>query len=198
MPYSSGAGKAETLDFLLERDIDSVLDVGVGAGAYSELLREGGFEGRLDGVEVFEKYVEFYDLEPKYDRIVVADIRDHCTQDFSYDAIILGDVLEHLPRDEALIVLEALARRCRFLVVSMPTGGPSSRWYEDFRMNWGPDDWHGNVHENHVYAWSHEEFAEETRALGIRWQASYYFEEAELGLFLSDDLTRERGTTPSR
>jgi 2-polyprenyl-3-methyl-5-hydroxy-6-metoxy-1,4-benzoquinol methylase len=47
----------------------SVLDVGCGAGTYSDLVRGAGMTTELIGIEVWEPYVKRFGLTAKYDRL---------------------------------------------------------------------------------------------------------------------------------
>jgi hypothetical protein len=95
-----------------------MLDIGPGEGTYIAYRKPGQF---WTGVEVSAPYVEKYDLEKKYDQIVVADVR---TLDLDtvapIDLAVCGDVLEHMAKDEALNLLDGLLGRARVVLVSIP------------------------------------------------------------------------------
>jgi len=94
MPNSYTLFKQEIKQWFLENIPISkrLLDVGPGCGTYSTLLRSSGY--RIDAVEIYEPYVEQFNLRSKYDNVYIKDILNFDIQD--YDVIILGDVLEHI------------------------------------------------------------------------------------------------------
>jgi len=52
-----------------------ILDVGAGAGIYSNLLKPLGFNN-IDCVEVFDNYIKDYSLSSKYKNVIVGDITE--------------------------------------------------------------------------------------------------------------------------
>ena len=66
MPFSTKYFKTETINYIkntFDKNI-KILDVGAGAGTYSDLLRPFGFVN-IDCIEVFEEYVNKFELEKK-------------------------------------------------------------------------------------------------------------------------------------
>lgn len=134
MPYSFTYFKDEVKEWFLNNVPTSkrILDVGPGMGTYSDLLRSSGY--RMDAVEIFEPYVDKYELREKYDNvyvnsIVVFDIKD-------YDFIILGDVLEHLPENYAKELINDIVTSGKECLVAVP-----------YEMEQGEHE--GNIHETH-------------------------------------------------
>jgi len=78
-----------------------ILDVGPGAGKYSDLLP--GYS--LDCVEVHEPYVARFNLQEKYHQIFICHISDFPLEEYQYDLVIFGDILEHLSIHEAQDIL---------------------------------------------------------------------------------------------
>ena len=75
MPFSTNYFKEETKKFIeknFEKEI-KILDIGAGAGTYSNLLKPLGYKN-LDCVEVFEEYVDKFSLRQKYDKVLIGDI----------------------------------------------------------------------------------------------------------------------------
>lgn len=148
MPVSSVEGKSWIKESLakLAKDhpIERVLDIGVGCGTYSDLLRNT--HGRhWTGVEVHEKYLTEYDLGNKYDVLMLADARELELKG-TYDVAFLGDVLEHMTREEALALYEKVSAVSRFVFISIPI----------IHMPQGAEG--GNPYETHVVDdWTHEE-----------------------------------------
>lgn len=95
----------------------SILDVGAGTGAYADLIRKH-FGGQLDAVEVWEPYVEKFDLRRKYNRVFINDVR-HMTL-FDYDLVIFGDVFEYMPREHIREVWARVARQAEWGIISVP------------------------------------------------------------------------------
>lgn len=152
MPTSAYEGRGFFTHHLrrVAEDLEMVIDFGPGEGTYSILGRHLAPNATWLGVEIFQPYVERYDLEQKYDGIVVSDIRH---LEIKHDLGIFGDVLEHLPREDAVNVLQSQAGLSKNLYVSVPIipapQGPS----------------HGNDHEAHLYDWTFGEMSDLLRSL---------------------------------
>lgn len=93
-----------------------ILDVGPGQGTYSILLRDIGYA--MDAVEIWEPYVEQFDLKSKYDNVYIGDIRDFSIKD--YDFVILGDVLEHISTEDAKKLLARMERAGVNYMIAVP------------------------------------------------------------------------------
>jgi len=139
MPYSYQNCQPEIQAYLAEYvPLQSeILDVGTGAGAWSDTLRGWGYTA-IDGIEVYEPYVAKFSLLPKYRQLVIADIRDW-TLTRQYDLGILGDVLEHLTAEDARTVLDKLEQFCHRLLVVVPYLLPQNEYV-------------GNLQETHLQA----------------------------------------------
>lgn len=151
MPYSDFGGKrwsANVFGLLACHGlIGRVLDIGPGEGWYSMHLRQAAPEAEWTGVEVWGPYVKRFDLETKYDRVVISDAR---YVDLSrlgrFDFAFAGDVLEHMTKPEALELAGRLLDASRALLVSLPVV-PHPQGESE-----------GNPFERHVKDdWSHEE-----------------------------------------
>lgn len=101
-----------------ENDIKTVLDVGAGAGAYSDNLKHK--VDKMDALEVFEYYIGRFNLKGKYDSVILADAREH--DDYNYDLVILGDVIEHMKRSEAMDLWSKISSQAKYAFISMPIG----------------------------------------------------------------------------
>lgn len=118
MPYSHDFYKQDVKTFI-DKNIkknSKILDVGPGNGTYSSLLSPLGYQ--LDCLEIFEPYIEKYDLKSKYNKvnlgnIVYFDIKD-------YDFIILGDILEHVTVPEAKLVIDRIVKQGKECIVAVP------------------------------------------------------------------------------
>lgn len=109
--------KNETVAYLKKNfpKNSKVLDIGAGDGVWADLLKDYFI---IDGVEVFEPWVEKYELKKKYNELFVRDIRGFNFK--YYDIIIMGDVLEHLSVNEAREVFHYAYTRSRELVIAVP------------------------------------------------------------------------------
>jgi len=115
MPYSYHYGKQEAIEFIAENTTSdsTILDVGPGVGTYADLLKKYNYKN-IDAVEIYDGYVNAYNLNDKYRSVFVADIVDiDCS---GYDFVILGDVLEHLTVENAHKVLS----QCKNVLVAVP------------------------------------------------------------------------------
>lgn len=108
------------------------LDVGACDGVWSGLLRD---HLQMVAVEVFEPNVIKYDLESKYDVVMIADIRD--LEYEHYDLIIFGDVIEHMSVEDAQNVLKYAYDRADQIVIAVPFRYPQGAIY-------------GNEYERHI------------------------------------------------
>lgn len=125
MPGSSAFGKLYTV--LLCRKLaemgtlSAVVDCGCGGGTYHDTLGPHLPAARWIGIEVWAPYVERFRLSEKYDRVVVADLRQ---ADFAalgpLDLAIFGDVLEHMAKEEAVATVTRALAVAAHVVVSIP------------------------------------------------------------------------------
>lgn len=125
MPGSSANGKRLTVYIVRELArlgyIDSVLDIGPGAGTYSDLLRKdvSGFWGC---VEIWGPYVKQYDLENRYDSVVIGDARfiEFGLIRERFGVTFLGDILEHVTAEEAASIVNRVLSVSGLAVISIP------------------------------------------------------------------------------
>lgn len=121
MPYSFGTGRSEMIKWAIENNLTTILDVGPGAGVYSDDFFNAGFHPeKIDAVEVFEPYIEMFELQEKYDNIYVQDILTF--ENFNYDLIILGDIIEHLKREDAIDLWNKISKQAKYAFIKMPIG----------------------------------------------------------------------------
>lgn len=106
-----------------------VLDVGIGCGTYSDLLQVP-----MDGVEIYEPYIERFNLRSKYNHIYIDDIFNIDTS--QYDYVILGDVLEHIDTYRAQVIVDRLNMSGTKCLIAVP-------------YNYEQGEWEGNVYETH-------------------------------------------------
>lgn len=138
MPHSAAEGRPWMVERLALLDPASMLDIGAGAGTYGQLFQRHFPRAWRVGVEVWEPYIDRFDLTSLYDEVHVNDVRTLDRMP-DVDVVILGDVLEHMTTDEAVRVwatARAAAQKAVFLsipVVHYPQGALE-----------------GNPHEIHV------------------------------------------------
>jgi hypothetical protein len=113
-----------------------ILDIGAGCGTYSDLIRGYGY--KIDAVEIWEPYIDKYELKKKYGVVYNKNILEI---DFvilnTYDFFILGDVLEHLTAEEGQSLMLFLKQNKKKYIVSIP-----------YQMEQG--EYEGNTHETHL------------------------------------------------
>jgi SAM-dependent methyltransferase len=102
MPWSAD----ENRDWVLSRinENDTVLDVGAGAGIWGALLKDK--VKFIDGVEIFQSYIQSFNLTSIYREVYVGDFKDLAIPHRMYSVVILGEVLKHFNKDDALLVWE--------------------------------------------------------------------------------------------
>jgi predicted TPR repeat methyltransferase len=152
MSYSLKSGKAETLAWFTanESTIDTIVDIGPGSGTYIKLIKEEAgccANATWIGVEIWEPYIEEYNLKNRYTRILNQDVRTIDWAALTPNVVIAGDVLEHMTKEEAIILVDKILSVAKTLIVSIP-------------IRYMPQDEHAyeNPHEAHIKDdWSHEE-----------------------------------------
>jgi len=112
-----------------------ILDIGAGEGTYYDLLKHHFND--FDGIEIFEPYIEKYDLKNKYNNLYLGNIVDFEFPDFDYDIIIMGDTLEHLSETDARTVINKYINRVNEFIAIVP-------------LNLPQDEVFGNIYEKHL------------------------------------------------
>ena len=108
----------------------TILDVGVGMGAYGFLLRqylEVCYERirrdqwgiKIDGIEVYPGYRNPV-WQYAYDRVIIGDARTVLNGLGRYDLILCNDVLEHLRADDAREFIRRLASKAGAVIATTP------------------------------------------------------------------------------
>jgi predicted TPR repeat methyltransferase len=124
------------------RKFKRVLDIGAGVGTYALMGRFP--DQHWTALEVFEPYVDMFNLPGKYDEVIVADVRDYAFADFNL--IIAADMLEHMKKDEAKAVVAEIMKHSQEFLICIPV--------QHHHQEAGPE---GNVFETHVDHWHPEE-----------------------------------------
>lgn len=122
----------------------TVIDIGAGVGTYKALLTDT--KAQWVGIEVYQPYIEKYNLTDIYPKVVCADAR---YVDYSLfedvNLVIAGDVLEHMPRNDAIGLIDRLKKVADNIIISIPI----------IESHQGTVD--GNVYETHHYQWDYDE-----------------------------------------
>jgi len=134
MPYSYSLYKKEFKDHLVNRFANDIqiLDVGCGSGGYFELLNL--YYPNIDGIEIYPNYVQMFNLDTKYRRLIIGDILQQDLSEWEY--FIMGDVIEHMTYEEALQLIEKIHKTGKFMMVAVP-------------YLFQQDEEYGNIHEIH-------------------------------------------------
>lgn len=134
-----------------------ILDIGAGSGTYSEALKDAGYEHNIDALEIWQPYIDKFNLFEKYRNVYNQDVR--LFDDFSYDVVIFGDILEHMTKDQALSVWEKVAAQAEHALIAIPI------------IHYHQGELDGNPYEEHVKDdWSHEEVLSSFSNITDHWQ----------------------------
>jgi hypothetical protein len=137
MGHSDPTNKPWTIAKIKELNPSTVLDCGAGAGIYLDLIRkEIGSDVIVDAVEIWNPYIEQFDLYKRYNSLYNIDLRE--ISNFNYDLVILGDVLEHMTESDALKVWDLVASQAKYAIISIPI------------IHYHQDAINGNPYEIHV------------------------------------------------
>jgi FKBP-type peptidyl-prolyl cis-trans isomerase 2 len=152
MPCSRPYALEAVCNRIIEKNPTSILDIGIGFGKFGFLAREYtdvlhsryfDWETRIDGIEIFEKYITQLQKEI-YDHIYIGNAIDILPTLGRYDMIICSDVLEHLSEQNGTTLLDSIKDRCKFAMIATPV----TVLHQEALYN--------NEHERHISAWSKE------------------------------------------
>jgi 2-polyprenyl-3-methyl-5-hydroxy-6-metoxy-1,4-benzoquinol methylase len=105
----------------------SVLDIGIGNGAFLNLLMSLNRFQRILGIDI-RRHPKFTMLsESRLYQIVYASVTNLPFADKCIDVVTCMEVLEHLDRQSFTAALPELRRVSRFLLVTVPYNEPESR-----------------------------------------------------------------------
>lgn len=137
MGFSDPTNKPWTQEKIIELKPTTVLDVGAGQGVYLDLIRQGlGAGVVVNAVEVWQPYIDQFDLENRYDKLFAMDVKD--MTNFGYDLVILGDVLEHMSEELAVELWERISKQAKYAIISIPI------------IHYHQDAINGNPYEVHI------------------------------------------------
>ncbi|HEY4875883.1 MAG TPA: class I SAM-dependent methyltransferase [Puia sp.] len=113
----------EPIGWLIDKNTESILDVGCGQGLPMELIKLRMNPKHTVGVDLFEPYIREAKAKKIHDKYVLQDIRKLSFKDKSFDTVISLQVLEHLPKKEAFLLLSKLEKIAKKqVIVATPIG----------------------------------------------------------------------------
>jgi hypothetical protein len=137
MGYSNPENKPWAQQKIIEISPATVLDVGAGQGTYLNLIRDGlGHNVVVDAVEVWQPYIDQFDLINRYNKVYAIDVRN--ITNFKYDLVILGDILEHMSELDAVKLWKVISSQAKYALISIPI------------IHYHQDAINGNPYEIHV------------------------------------------------
>lgn len=166
MPTSSNEGKEIIRQWVssFAANVNTVLDLGVGQGTYHKMFTKRKFGNLLShanwiGVEAWNPYIEEFELNKRYNKIINDDIRK---VDFSalgdIDLVFAGDVLEHMTKEESILVVNRLLVNCKRIIISIPI------------VHFPQEQINDNPFEEHVKDdWSNQEVLESFSNITATW-----------------------------
>lgn len=153
MPCSRPSALAPMCNRIMEKNPMSVLDIGIGFGKFGFLAREYtdvrlgryfDWETRIDGIEIFEKYIT--QLQRKiYDNIYIGNAINILPTLDHYDMIICSDMLEHLSKKDGVFLLDSIKEKSKFAMIVTPVKVLQQEAI------------YNNEYERHISAWPEEE-----------------------------------------
>lgn len=162
MPFSADEGKFLFKDFIKSFQPQTILDVGAGAGDYEKRLREVEREfsflkpARIDAVEIFQPYIDRFNLRSRYSSVYNENIMDFSNTMGDYDLIILGDVVEHIEKVDMVILWNQFKLKSKWIWISIPMlRTPLFNFYCGYDQ--GSHEWQENINEKHVSNWEYNE-----------------------------------------
>ena len=152
MPCSRPSALAPMCNRIFEKNPSSILDIGVGFGKIGFLAREYtdvrlgryfDWKTRIDGIEIYEKYITKLQREI-YNNIYIGDAIHILPTLSHYDMIICSDMLEHLTYDDGVSLLDLIKDKSKFAMIATPV-----RVLQQGEL-------YGNIHEKHISSWPKE------------------------------------------
>ena len=149
VPRSHPEGRDWAVERIAVTTAPVIIDIGCGEGTYSDLARGWRHDAFWVGVEIWQPYVDRFDLWRKYDAVCVRDARNLILPAVPY-VLLAGDVLEHMPRADAIRLLDRAKRDAEAIMVSIPI--------IDYPQHLHDSD---NPYEEHVDQWTFEDMLEQ-------------------------------------
>jgi hypothetical protein len=137
MPYSFDFYNKEVLNIVcLLAPNGKILEVGPGCGKYGKELKKS-FPDGIDAIEIFESYIERFNLESVYRKIYIGDVRNVCLESDDYEIVIMGDVIEHMLIKDAQAVIKTFSKANCGIIAMVPYLYPQDECFD-------------NPHEAHI------------------------------------------------
>ncbi len=168
MPSSRPYALVQICNRIMEKNPNSILDIGIGFGKFGFLAREYtdvrlgryfNWKTRIDGIEIFEKYVTQLQRQI-YDSIFIGNAINILPTLNNYDMIICSDMLEHLSEEDGFSLLDTIKQKSKFAMIVTPV----RVLVQEAIYN--------NEHERHISAWPIETLS--------RWGKVFQFENTYL------------------
>jgi len=135
MPFSNQEHDEKCLDLVEDyfRDKKELrfLDVGPGAGKWQIKINQRFNNAKIEGCEIFPKYVEKHNLREKYNKIHISNILDFEWENEYYNVVILGDILEHLTIEDANKLLNKCKSKGALTIVQVPWASSGDSYGEN-------------------------------------------------------------------
>lgn len=119
MPGHNSIINGVTMEQIKRINPKTVVDVGSGSGFYGSVIKQRFPKCHVVGVEIFKPYIENYNLNNIYDKIINENIID-IIDSLNGDLIIFGNVIEHLNKEDALKVLDKAINNFNFVIINTP------------------------------------------------------------------------------
>jgi len=130
----------------LQDQIHRVYDIGAGSATYSKLFRRDLDLAHWTAIEVWQPYIEKYQLNLHYDQVINQDAREANLTLDSNTLVFAGDVLEHMTEEQAKTLVDSIISQGAHLIISIPIINYPQGIHED------------NPYEVHVKEdWRHED-----------------------------------------
>lgn len=106
----------------------------------------------VHAVEVWQPYIDQFNLVNRYNRLYSMDVRQ--MENFEYDLVILGDILEHMSEQEAIKLWDKISKQAKYAIISIPI------------IHYHQDAINGNPYEVHVEEdWNTEKVLEKFHSI---------------------------------
>jgi predicted TPR repeat methyltransferase len=150
MGTSLTSGKQQILEWFQhnENNINTIVDIGAGSGTYIKLIKETAgccVNSNWIGVEAWQPYIQEFQLNNRYNKIINQDVRTIDWYNLSPDVVVAGDVLEHMSKLDAVTLVDKILQTSKTLIISIPI-----RHMPQDAINGNPfeihvkDDWNHN------------------------------------------------------
>lgn len=148
MPTSNKEHKDQMIEWYKELNPKVVLDIGIGEGTYSDLMKHLN-QSLWIGVEAWAPYVREYDLGSKYNCVIISDILhmsfNTLPTRLPIPLIIIGDCLEHFEKETAINLIKRLQMYSKNIFISIPhgdcpQGSVDGNWFEKHRSTWDHEE----------------------------------------------------------